>query len=214
MSCQDALRTIESEDFIVRVNSASDYNIFMKAIRNEDATKELLRGMRSSESECQEVFSRLIELSKKQIDERYEHPWDTTLAVYLWLLSITNIELAKLAASIIKKIEQGWWSHKISNYILSRIGVNTNSTSPPIHDISKFTITTPSFKTAEYQLENNFFLDWVGEVGLYPKYQIQCSQEPLEKQLIKWWDIASSGVLCQVNTPSNLQDHLYEEMQW
>jgi hypothetical protein len=47
-------------------------------------------------------------------DPRFENPWDTALAAYLWLLQQSSQSLAKLVAGDVVLVSGFWWARKLA----------------------------------------------------------------------------------------------------
>lgn len=108
---------IESHEFASRLNVASNLVTFLRDARNQVSVIAIFEELDEKEKLFQ-VLTRLIDLSRKTVDPRYENPLDTALAVYLWLLSLKNSEVASLGAQFILKCSQCWWAERIARSIL------------------------------------------------------------------------------------------------
>jgi len=114
---EEAQREIESDSMAIRLNVASGFKSFLRAIQGERAVCEL-RKMLETKAAQENLLSRLIELSRQRIDRRYENPWDTALTIYLWLISSVDQNLSDLSAEIVAQAPQCWWAQKLSNQLL------------------------------------------------------------------------------------------------
>jgi len=113
------MREIESNEFMARLNVASDLDTFLIGCTRADATQVLLDEF-SSQSSRSEVFRRTVELSEIRFDDAYRNPWDTALAVYVWLLDRANDPDATIAAERVAAIPQCWWASKVARNVLAR----------------------------------------------------------------------------------------------
>jgi hypothetical protein len=109
---------IETYEFAARLNIASSFKVFWRAASQEESIKELIKQLADCPGKSWWVFKRAIELSQKEIDSEYENPWDTALAVYLWVLSMINLEMAQSTAEFVIQAENGWWSTKFAQSLL------------------------------------------------------------------------------------------------
>ncbi len=109
---------VESHEFAAMLNIASSFKVFLGAASKELVTKELVKQLQDSPENIWLVFKRAVDLSRNEINLEYENPWDTALAVYLWALSMVNLEIAQTAAGFVIQAENGWWATKFANLLL------------------------------------------------------------------------------------------------
>jgi hypothetical protein len=112
---RDEFAEIEGHEFSARVNVASDFKTFLRAVSQEQAARRLVEHLADPETQMA-VLSRVFELTSVRIDPRYQHPWDTPLAVYLWALSLTSQVFAGLAAVIVFEAPQTWFARRMARY--------------------------------------------------------------------------------------------------
>lgn len=117
MNIDEAIAEIESTSIAARLGVASDLRTFVAGMKLEPAVCSLYESMHEPES-LGRVLSRISALSRRQADYRYENPWDTALAVYLWMVAHRDRERAKLAAAIVSHAPQCWWAAKLSRKLL------------------------------------------------------------------------------------------------
>ena len=117
MTLTDAMARIESLEFDVLVNVASDFQTFLLAAQQEEAVWFLYRALKKQEN-CRRLLSRIMVIRDRDIDERYVNPGDTALTVYLWGIHLHDWELAKLAAVIVLEARQCWWARRLAQHIL------------------------------------------------------------------------------------------------
>ena len=116
----EIMDTIESRRLDARLNVASSFSIFFKAAYREQAPRALIEKMHNSPRNIWLVLQRTVELTQKEIDLRYENPWDTALTVYMWALSLVDLEIAETAAAFVAEADNCWWAKKLANHILSK----------------------------------------------------------------------------------------------
>ncbi len=116
MTFEEALREVESQEFAVRLNIASDFRTFKRVARTKECVRALLRFL-ALRKEREKIFVHIIELSSQQVDPRYENVWDTPLAIYVWLINQRDFELGRIAAEAVVNAPQCWWAWKAAYYI-------------------------------------------------------------------------------------------------
>ncbi len=122
MKIEQAMNEIESLELCARVNIASGYRIFLQLIQEEESVRILLRELNSREQMSkilQMVLNRISDILQKQSDPRYENPSDTAIAIYLWVISVKDLNLAKAAAAFVDQAPRCWWAAKVSHEVLS-----------------------------------------------------------------------------------------------
>lgn len=127
MTFREAKAEIESSAIVIRLNVASGFKTFLRAIQSEHVVVEMQRMMTSKYVQGQ-VLARIGELSRLRVDRRYENPWDTALAVYLWLIKSADRNLSALSAEIVAQAPQCWWAHKLAHQLLSEREIRIEST--------------------------------------------------------------------------------------
>lgn len=142
MSVREAMTEIESLDFAVRLNVASDFRTFIQAARQHRAVKSLYRELASAEV-SKKIVSRVAELSRQAIDLRYENQWDTALAVYVWLISLRDTSFSRIAAEVAVQAPQCWWATRLARSIL--VGEQAyNTAGLELVDLTSITLTAAS----------------------------------------------------------------------
>lgn len=149
MTIVEAIKEIESVELNARVNIASSFENFMSILRDEAAVRELFELMDSRDNVAK-IYSRVIELSKGSVDIRYENPRDVAITIYLWLISIQNKELAKMASEVVSNVKQCWWASKMS-YSLLREKMSRNEA----NSTSSVFFITSGIKVAHYAMADS-----------------------------------------------------------
>lgn len=116
MTFGGALKEVESHDLAARLNVASDFGTFLRAAQQQQSVRALIQEL-GSRKRLQEVFYRILELSRQKVDLRYENQWDTAIALYVLLISLKDFDLAKIAAQVAAQMPQCWWAKKVSTHI-------------------------------------------------------------------------------------------------
>ncbi len=114
---RELFSSIESHEFSAHVNVASDLKTFLQAATQQKPTKDLLELLDDPVNHLN-LFNQIMDLVRVRTDPRYQHPWDTPLAIYVWALSLKNLELANLAAESVNQLSQTWWAARISRNLL------------------------------------------------------------------------------------------------
>lgn len=117
MTFKKAIREVESHEFAVLLNLASDLKGFFRAAEQQKPIEIIYKELDEKEK-IRYLLEEIIELSKQGVDLRYENQWDIALAIYVWLINLKDPHLAKIAAGITLQIPQCWWAKKISCKIL------------------------------------------------------------------------------------------------
>lgn len=117
MTSTDAIQTIESDDFAIRAGMASDFRVFAKCVWAEDATQSLRVSLASGERR-EALMQRVQELAEREVDSRFENPWDVALAVYLLLLYAESEVVGRMAAIAVRRAQGSWWVARLIPWIL------------------------------------------------------------------------------------------------
>jgi len=118
MNWQEALSEIESYEFNARLNVVSSMPAFFRAATNEPAVLELYSCMPESGDVREEALGRIHDLSRLEVDRRYENPNDTPLAILLWLTWFAAPDYADIAADLVDRAPQCWYAKKLARRIL------------------------------------------------------------------------------------------------
>jgi hypothetical protein len=114
--------------------------MFLQLIQEEEPVRVLLRELNSREQMSkylQMVLNRISEILQKQSDPGYENPSDTALAIYLWVISVKDLSLAKAAAAFVAQAPRCWWAAKVSREVLSNEPFLSDSRTVEIQNQSK-----------------------------------------------------------------------------
>lgn len=118
MNWEEALSEIESYEFNARLNVVSSMPAFFRAAAQEPAVLELYGRMPESGDVREEALGRIHDLSRLEVDRRYENPNDTPLAILLWLTWFAAPDFAGIAADIVDRAPQCWYAKKLARRIL------------------------------------------------------------------------------------------------
>ncbi len=84
-SLEAVFAVLEGPRFATEVNVASNLKTFLRALASHPAVQELATAM-SVHAVCEQVCERAGELAMREVPADYEHPGDSAMAAYLWLL--------------------------------------------------------------------------------------------------------------------------------
>ena len=118
MNWQEALSEIQSHEFAANLNAVSSMGAFFRASSREPAVVALYGRMLESEEVREEALGRIHDLSRLQVDPRYENPNDTPLAILLWLTYFAAPAYSGVAATMINRAPQCWYAKKLASRIL------------------------------------------------------------------------------------------------
>ena len=127
MTNPDCFSEIESHKFAARVEVGGSFDLLVKAAGSEESVRDLLARLDSNPEICYAVLQRVLELSQRSPDFRYENPFDTPMTIYLWLLTLTDLALSKMAAEAIIHAPRCWWAAKLANNVLLDQHLRSNS---------------------------------------------------------------------------------------
>ena len=116
MNATEAIERIEGHAFSARVNLASDFPTFLRILTTQPEVRALADEMKSERATL-DVFARASELAASPIEEGYEHPADSALAAYLWLLSARNGDCSARAVETVLECKQCWWARKMAEHV-------------------------------------------------------------------------------------------------
>ncbi len=117
MSAQSLFRQIESHELAAKLNVASDLRTFLRGASQEEAIQHLSKELRAP-SFREETAARAITLASTRVDPRYENPADTALTLYVWLLSLKDLPMARLAADAVVNAQNCWWGIRVARDVL------------------------------------------------------------------------------------------------
>ena len=120
MSLSSSITAIESPEFPARVGLANSYRLFLRNIAREPAATELV-ALCESPNNALRVLERVNWLRRLGGDIRYLNRFDAALAVYVWVLSRTQPDLAAAAAEAVAAVPRTWWADQTARHVLSEV---------------------------------------------------------------------------------------------
>lgn len=114
-----ALKDIRSEELSIRLNVVSDLRSFLRAAGQEPSIGTMYGALRSYGHAREAVLNHLYDISKLDVDPRYENPNDAALALLLWLTATTAPDLAQIAAGYVDRAPQCWYAKKVARRLLT-----------------------------------------------------------------------------------------------
>jgi hypothetical protein len=121
-----AATEVESLAFSARVNIASDFRTFLRAVAAEEAMSSLALLIKDPETAFR-LMKRTLALVEQRFDYRYEHPRDSAIATYLLLLAARWPQLAGITAEAAASVPRTWWAAQVAREILERHHLQTSS---------------------------------------------------------------------------------------
>lgn len=128
MSVRDEIfAELESKEFIATVNLASDLQSFLAFA---EVQKPVLRLMDQLNDPGMGEFllQAIVSYENHAFYPDYENPYDTPIAVLLWLLHKVDLRLAQFAAGKVFGFANCWWARKIASDVLSAQNVRSHGT--------------------------------------------------------------------------------------
>jgi hypothetical protein len=116
MNANEAMGRIEGHAFSAMVNLASDFPTFLRILASQPEMRALADEMKS-ECVARDLLARIVELAAAPAEEEYEHPADSALAAYLWLLSARDGDYSARATETILECKQCWWARKMAEHV-------------------------------------------------------------------------------------------------
>src|SRR4051812_29500440 len=110
MTNKEALIQIESVQFIVEINIASGLQVFLRAMDGTECIQTLLN---SEDNVAEDILHRVRYLCALRIDLAFEHPADTVLAAYYWVIRKRYPEFKETIAQEIEKCKNCWWARLV-----------------------------------------------------------------------------------------------------
>jgi hypothetical protein len=116
MNVTEAMERIEGHTFSALVNLASDFPTFLRILTSQPEVQALAEEMKC-ERVMIDVFARIGELAAAPVEGEYEHPADSALAAYLWLLSAKDGDYSARAVNMVQECNQCWWARKMAEHV-------------------------------------------------------------------------------------------------
>lgn len=115
----ELFQALESDRFSALVNLASSYKLLLRALAAQPEVGLLGQAMQTAEAK-KAVCDRAVALAGAAGEPGREHPGDSALAAYLWVLNRADRPLAAVAAERVAKVPGCWWARKVAEEVLSR----------------------------------------------------------------------------------------------
>jgi hypothetical protein len=116
MNANEAMEKIEGHAFSAMVNLASDFPAFLRILTSQPEVRALADEMKSDRVTL-DVFARIVDLAASPAEEPYDHPADSALAAYMWLLSSRDGAYSTRAVETVLECKQCWWARKMAEHI-------------------------------------------------------------------------------------------------
>jgi hypothetical protein len=126
MTFEETLRELETPRLAARLGVVSTPRSLERAIASESSVRRLL-GMLSSPNNRRRLYGHLMQLLNQPSDDRFAHPMDLALAVYIRLLDIADPELGEMAAVETRQRPNLWWTRALAATILAKSAQRTRT---------------------------------------------------------------------------------------
>lgn len=114
----DLFSEVEGSDFSARVNVASDFETFRRALTLDPTFRDVTLLIKDDCAPLQ-ITARVFCLCAQTVDLRYENPSDAAIAAYVLILSKHEPYLARLAAAVAQATQNGFWANRVAEFVLS-----------------------------------------------------------------------------------------------
>jgi hypothetical protein len=114
-----ALRAVATPLFSAELNLASGHRQALRLCGAHPATRNLVASLRQSLEGVADVLERIRMLCGRNIDARYESPYDAALMAMLLVLSSVDAEAARSAAMMILAAPQLWWAKHLAQDVIA-----------------------------------------------------------------------------------------------
>ncbi|MGH9384663.1 MAG: hypothetical protein ACRD2N_10295 [Vicinamibacterales bacterium] len=119
----DLFDAIESGKTAAELNVLSGAGPFLRALQSLPGVRSLAASSRSNPAVALQVLRRLEQLSKKQIDRRFENPNDVAIAAYILILSSADRDIKRAALAASATAENCWWATRVAEGVRQEDGV-------------------------------------------------------------------------------------------
>lgn len=107
---------IESNETAARVNVASGFKLFLRALTSLPPYLRL-QSLSEKRENSQEVLTRILKLTEVRIDTKFGNPFDTSLVAYLLILRSTYPDFALIGAEAVSRTQNCWWASRVAEEI-------------------------------------------------------------------------------------------------
>lgn len=112
-SLSDILEKLESNDFNAEMSVFSGFNSFFSAIQRHPVVEALVTQVASSPEAENELAMHMMRLLQSNEDVEYAHPYDVTLACYLYALGHIKSRYFRIVSGEILTNYQLVWARKL-----------------------------------------------------------------------------------------------------
>jgi len=130
MTVRALLEAIESGPVAAAVNVASTFELALEISRLLPAARELTVRLRDT-GVSDVVLRRVLELTSRTTDLRYEHPDDVALMILLSLLRDHDHDLAVVGSAAAMHVPNLWWAARVATDVLQGRTPNAASAGGP-----------------------------------------------------------------------------------
>lgn len=116
------LKYLETLEFNAKLNIASSLRVAVNVLEQDENVQVLIK---EADSYLQaEIALTLLQCLDAKIELDQEHPHDSSMAAYLYILSKTNLGMAILCAIHVKQGRSCFWSKKFADQLIEAYYLN------------------------------------------------------------------------------------------
>ena len=113
-------KEIESFDFSVRTQIASDLDQFWRIVELNPCVSSLLDRARQDMPTVIDIVVAMRHLRNLKFDPKYENPMDAAMTTYGWIISKARPRLSGLASDLLDSLDNSWWSSRLADSLRSK----------------------------------------------------------------------------------------------
>jgi hypothetical protein len=119
MTLEEAWRVVESPRIAAQLGVVSTPRALERALASEPTIRRLL-GLLARPHNRRRLYDHFLEILGAPNDQRFAHPLDLALAIYVRLLDIVDPSIAEAAASAALRLPNLWWTRAFAISILAQ----------------------------------------------------------------------------------------------
>jgi len=120
VNLEDIMTSLEGHEFAAGVNVASDFRTLQGLIRKDESVRSLSHALTAHDARDR-VLRRVQDLARREVDARYENPWDVALTVYVLALHAGNALAGRMAAFAAQRAPRCWWVTRAIAHVLREV---------------------------------------------------------------------------------------------
>ena len=112
-------KEIESFDFSVRTQIASDLDQFWRIVELNPSVSSLLDRARQDTPTVIDILVAMRHLRNVEFDPKYENPMDAAMTTYGWIISKARPRLSGLTSDLLDSLDHSWWARRLATSLRS-----------------------------------------------------------------------------------------------